>query len=60
MSLGHGVRVLFHNCAVLSDAAIAAPAFVASALGEVAPSYVRLPGRTLYVAERGRRAARTP
>jgi Trk K+ transport system NAD-binding subunit len=53
MNLGHGVRVLFHNCAVLSDAAIAAPAFVASALGEVAPSYIRLPGRTLYVAERG-------
>jgi len=53
MSLGHGVRVLFKNCRVLSDAAIAAPAFVASALGEVAPSYVRLPGRTLYVAERG-------
>jgi Trk K+ transport system NAD-binding subunit len=53
MSLGHGVRVLFNNCAVLSDAAIAAPAFVASALGEVAPSYIRLPGRTLYVAERG-------
>jgi Trk K+ transport system NAD-binding subunit len=53
MSLGHGVRVLFKNCRVLSDASIAAPAFVASALGEVAPSYVRLPGRTLYVAERG-------
>lgn len=53
MSLGHGVRVLFKNCRVLSDAAIAAPAFVASALGEVAPSYVRMPGRTLYVAERG-------
>jgi Trk K+ transport system NAD-binding subunit len=52
MSLGHGIRVLFTNCAVLSDAAIAAPAFVASALGEVAPSYLRLPGRTLYVAER--------
>lgn len=52
MSLGHGVRVLFKNCRVLSDAAIAAPAFVASALGEVAPSYVRLPGRTLYVGER--------
>jgi Trk K+ transport system NAD-binding subunit len=53
MSLGHGVRVLFKNCQVLSDAAIAAPAFVASALGEVAPSYLRLPGRTLYVTERG-------
>jgi Trk K+ transport system NAD-binding subunit len=53
MSLGHGVRSLFKSCRVLSDASIAAPAFVASALGEVAPSYVRLPGRTLYVADRG-------
>jgi Trk K+ transport system NAD-binding subunit len=52
MSLGHGIRNLFKSCRVLSDASIAAPAFVASALGEVAPSYVRLPGRTLYLAER--------
>jgi Trk K+ transport system NAD-binding subunit len=52
MSLGHGIRRLFRSCRVLSDASIAAPAFVASALGEVAPSYVRLPGRTLYVARR--------
>ncbi|GIH17563.1 NAD-binding protein [Rugosimonospora africana] len=52
MSLGHGIRNLFKSCRVLSDASIAAPAFVASALGEVAPSFVRLPGRTLYLAER--------
>ncbi len=52
MSLGHHIRMLFRSCRVLSDAAIAAPAFVASALGEVAPSYVRLPGQTLYVARR--------
>ncbi len=52
MSLGHGIRVLVKHCQVLSDASIAAPAFVASALGGVAPSYVRLPGRTLYVARR--------
>src|SRR5256886_13487074 len=52
MSLGHHVRVLLRNCRVLSDASIAAPAFVAAALGEVAPSYVRLPGHTLAVARR--------
>jgi Trk K+ transport system NAD-binding subunit len=52
MSLGHHIRVLFRNCRVLSDAAIAAPAFVAAGLGEVAPSYIRLPGQTLYVARR--------
>jgi len=52
MSLGHHVRVLLPNCRVLSDASIAAPTFVASALGEVAPSYIRLPGQTLSVALR--------
>lgn len=52
MSLGHHIRPLFRNCRVLSDSAIAAPAFVASGLGEVAPSYIRLPGQTLYVARR--------
>ncbi len=52
MSLGHRIRVLFPRCVVLSDAATAAGSFVAGALGELAPSYVRLPGRTLYVARR--------
>jgi Trk K+ transport system NAD-binding subunit len=52
MSLGYGIRALFKDCRVLSDASIAAPAFVASAFGEVAPSYVRLAGRTLFVARR--------
>ena len=52
MSLGHGVRRLFRDCAVLSDAQMAAPELVAAALGEVAPHFVRLPGRTLYVARR--------
>ena len=52
MSLGHRIRALFPGCDVLSDAATAAPSFVAGALGELAPSYVRLPGRTLYVARR--------
>jgi Trk K+ transport system NAD-binding subunit len=51
-SLGNKIRTLFADCAVLSDSAMAAPSFVAAALGEVAPSYVRLPGRTLYVARR--------
>ncbi len=51
-SFGYAIRRLLKHCQVLSDASIAAPAFVASALGEVAPSYVRVPGRTLYVARR--------
>jgi Trk K+ transport system NAD-binding subunit len=50
--LGYGVRTLFASCAVLSDAAMAAPAFVAAALGEVAPTHFRHAGRTLYVARR--------
>jgi Trk K+ transport system NAD-binding subunit len=58
MSLGHGIRRLFTDCAVLSDASMAAPAFVAAALGEVEPSHFRLPGRTLYVARRGEVEAR--
>jgi Trk K+ transport system NAD-binding subunit len=52
MSLGHSVRRLFRECVVLSDASIAAPELVAAALGEVAPHFVRLPGRTLYVTRR--------
>jgi Trk K+ transport system NAD-binding subunit len=52
MSLGHRVRTMLDDCVVLSDSAMAAPTFVASALGELAPSYVRLPGRTLYLARR--------
>ena len=51
--LGYGVRKLFDDCAVLSDAAMSAPAFVAAALGEVAPTHFRHAGRTLYVARRG-------
>lgn len=53
MSLGHRIRDLFNDCAVLSDSAMAAPSFVAAALGSLAPSHVRLPGRTLYVTRRG-------
>jgi Trk K+ transport system NAD-binding subunit len=51
-ALGQGIRKLFASCAVLSDAAMAAPAFVAAALGEVAPTHFRHAGRTLYVARR--------
>ena len=53
MRLGHGIRRLFQDCRVLSDAQMAAPAFVAAALGEVAPVHVRLARRTLFVARRG-------
>lgn len=52
-NLGSRVQRLFADCAVLSDASMAAPAFVAAALGEVAPDHFRLGGRTLYVARRG-------
>ncbi|TDB72767.1 MULTISPECIES: TrkA family potassium uptake protein, partial [unclassified Micromonospora] len=51
-SLANGLRELFPDSAVLSDASMAAPAFVAAALGEVAPTHFRHAGRTLYVAER--------
>jgi Trk K+ transport system NAD-binding subunit len=51
-ALGHGIRNLFASSAVMSDAAMAAPAFVAAALGEVAPTHFRHAGRTLYVARR--------
>jgi Trk K+ transport system NAD-binding subunit len=50
--LGGRIRTFFADCAVLSESAMAAPAFVAAALGEPAPSHVRLSGRTLYVARR--------
>ena len=52
MSLGNEIRTLFTDCAMLSDSRIAAPWFVATALGELAPSHIRLPGRTVYVARR--------
>jgi Trk K+ transport system NAD-binding subunit len=48
--LGEHIRLLFPDCTVLSGTAMAAPAFVAAALGMPAPSHVRLQGRTLYVA----------
>ncbi|WP_425413483.1 NAD-binding protein [Micromonospora rhizosphaerae] len=51
-SLANGLRQLFPDSAVLSDASMAAPAFVAAALGELAPTHFRHGGRTLYVARR--------
>ncbi|MEV6297884.1 NAD-binding protein [Actinoplanes sp. NPDC051861] len=56
--LGHSVLRLFPDCAVLSDAEMAAPAFVAAALGEVAPTHFRRADRTLYVAHRADVASR--
>jgi Trk K+ transport system NAD-binding subunit len=51
-SLGEHIRGFFPDCTVLSGTAMAAPSFVAAALGEPAPSHVRVSGRTLYVARR--------
>jgi Trk K+ transport system NAD-binding subunit len=53
-SLGERIQTFFTDCAVLSDSSMAAPSFVAAALGEPTPSHVRLAGRTLYVARRDR------
>ncbi|MDR7280370.1 potassium channel family protein [Catenuloplanes atrovinosus] len=46
-------REVLDDCAVLSDASMAAPAFVAAALGEPDPTHFRLAGRTMFVARRG-------
>jgi Trk K+ transport system NAD-binding subunit len=50
--LGYRIKPLLHDCEVLSDAAMAAPAFVAGALGEVDPTHFRHFGRTFLVARR--------
>src|SRR6185437_16543566 len=47
--LGDHITGFFRDCTVLSRSQLAAPALVAAALGEIAPSHVRLSGRTLYV-----------
>jgi Trk K+ transport system NAD-binding subunit len=49
--LGDHIRGFFPDCTVLSGSAMAAPSFVAAALGEPA-RHVRVHGRTLYVARR--------
>ncbi len=51
--LGDHITGFFRDCTVLSRSQLAAPALVAAALGEIAPSHVRLTGRTLYVTRRG-------
>jgi hypothetical protein len=51
-SLGERMRSFFRDCAVLSGSSMSAPSFAAAALGEPAPSHVRMAGRTLYVARR--------
>ena len=48
--LGEHIRMLFPDCTVLSGTAMSAPSFVAAALGEPAPSHVRVQRRTLFVA----------
>jgi Trk K+ transport system NAD-binding subunit len=58
MSLGERIRTFFRDCAVLSGSSMSAPSFVAAALGEPAPSHIRVAGRTLYVARRGDTQAR--
>jgi hypothetical protein len=50
--LGDQVRAFFPDCAVLVGTSMSAPSFVAAALGEPAPSHVRVSGRTLFVARR--------
>jgi Trk K+ transport system NAD-binding subunit len=50
--LGDHLSGFFRDCTVLSRSQLAAPALVAAALGEIAPSHVRLANRTLYVARR--------
>jgi Trk K+ transport system NAD-binding subunit len=52
LSLGEGIAALLGNCSVLSESAIAAPAFVTAVLGDDARHLVELPGRDLYVARR--------
>ena len=50
--LGRRMRAFFADCEVLSQADMAAPSLVAAALGEPAPSHVRMANRTMYVARR--------
>jgi Trk K+ transport system NAD-binding subunit len=51
-NLGAGIRHLLGDCAVLSESAIAAPAFVAATLGDAAPAFLRVPGQPVFVARR--------
>ncbi|HEX6524741.1 MAG TPA: NAD-binding protein [Streptosporangiaceae bacterium] len=51
--LGNHIQQFFPDCTVLSGTAMSAPSFVAAALGEPAPSHVRVQRHTLYVARQG-------
>lgn len=48
-TLANRVESMLGDCALLSDASIASPSFVAAALGELEPRYVKVADRTLYV-----------
>jgi Trk K+ transport system NAD-binding subunit len=50
--LGEGVTAMLGDCAVVSGYEIAAPAFVAAALGDDTPRHIRLPGQLVVVARR--------
>lgn len=53
-ALREQVGSLIGDCVVLSDAEMAAPSFVATALGEISDAHVELsPGLTLYLARDG-------
>ncbi len=51
--LAEHTGAFFRDCTVLSSSQLATPALVAAALGAIAPSHVRVSGRTLHVAARG-------
>ena len=52
LSLGERMSALLNNCAVLSAAAIAAPAFVAAALDEAATAPIKVADRTVVAVRR--------
>jgi len=51
--LGDHITGLLRDCTVLSSSQLAGPALVEAALGDRAPSHVRVSGQTLHVAKRG-------
>ncbi|HEY9475175.1 MAG TPA: NAD-binding protein, partial [Mycobacteriales bacterium] len=53
-ALGERVRPMFDDAAMLSDSALAAPSFVAAALGELSATHVTVGDRTLVVTIRDR------
>jgi Trk K+ transport system NAD-binding subunit len=50
--LGDHITGLLRDCTVMSSSQLAGPALVEAALGDHAPSHVRLSGQTLHVAKR--------